>query len=32
LKGIVGMEHGNSKEGKEGELAVIEVYRKVDRF
>lgn len=32
FKGIVGMEHGNSKEGKEGELAVIEAYRKVDSF
>jgi hydroxypyruvate isomerase len=25
--GVVGMEHGNSKEGKDGELAVIEAYR-----
>lgn len=30
--GIVGMEHGNSIEGKEGELAVIEAYAKVDDF
>jgi len=30
--GIVGMEHGNSKPGKEGDLAVIEAYREVDRF
>lgn len=30
--GIVGMEHGNSKEGKDGEMAVIEAYRKVDDF
>jgi len=30
--GILGMEHGNSKPGKEGELAVIEAYRTVDAF
>ena len=30
FKGVLGMEHGNSKYGKEGELAVIEAYRKVD--
>ena len=30
--GIMGMEHGNSKPGKEGELAVIEAYAKVDNF
>lgn len=29
---IMGMEHGNSKPGKEGEMAVIEAYRKVDQF
>ncbi len=28
--GILGMEHGNSKPGKAGELAVIEAYRSVD--
>jgi len=28
--GIVGMEHGNSREGKEGERAVIDAYRAVD--
>lgn len=28
--GILGMEHGNSKEGHEGERAVIEAYRSVD--
>jgi len=28
--GIVGMEHGNSIEGAEGEVAVIEAYRAVD--
>ena len=31
-KGIMGMEHGNSKAGKEGELAVIEAYQLVDDF
>lgn len=31
-KGIVGMEHGNSIQGKEGELKVIEAYKKVDDF
>ena len=30
--GIVGMEHGNSLPGKEGELAVIEAYASVDQF
>ncbi|WP_375324111.1 hydroxypyruvate isomerase family protein [Flagellimonas sp. GZD32] len=30
--GIVGMEHGNSKSGKEGELAVIEAYKTSDSF
>jgi hydroxypyruvate isomerase len=30
--GIVGMEHGNSKPGKEGELAVIAAYRESDNF
>lgn len=30
--GIVGMEHGNSKPGKEGEEAVISAYRKADAF
>ncbi len=30
--GIVGMEHGNSKKGKEGEMAVIEAYVKADDF
>lgn len=28
--GILGMEHGNSRRGEEGELAVIEAYREVD--
>lgn len=31
-KGVLGMEHGNSKPGKAGEMAVIEAYRKVDTF
>lgn len=30
--GIVGMEHGNSIKGKEGELAVIEAYASSDNF
>ena len=30
--GIMGMEHGNSKPGKSGEMAVIEAYRKSDAF
>ena len=30
--GIVGMEHGNSKPGKAGEMAVIDAYRAVDNF
>lgn len=30
--GIVGMEHGNSMEGKAGEQAVIEAYAEVDKF
>ncbi len=28
--GVYGMEHGNSQEGKEGEMALIEAYREVD--
>ena len=31
-KGVMGMEHGNSQPGKEGELAVIAAYRKEDNF
>ncbi len=31
-KGIVGMEHGNSKPGVEGEKALIEAYIEVDSF
>ncbi len=30
--GIMGMEHGNSKKGAEGEMAVIKAYREVDNF
>ncbi|MDE0560981.1 TIM barrel protein [Algoriphagus sp. NF] len=30
FKGVMGMEHGNAMPGKEGELALIEAYRKVD--
>jgi hydroxypyruvate isomerase len=32
FKGVVGMEHGNSKPGKEGEMAVIKAYAEVDNF
>lgn len=31
-KGVMGMEHGNSKGGKEGELRVIQAYRESDDF
>lgn len=31
-KGIMGMEHGNARKGKEGELALIKAYREVDNF
>jgi len=31
-KGVIGMEHGNSQKGKEGELAVIQAYRECDSF
>jgi hydroxypyruvate isomerase len=31
-RGVMGMEHGNAKEGKEGELALIEAYRVSDNF
>lgn len=31
-RGVMGMEHGNAKSGKEGELALIEAYRTSDRF
>ena len=32
FKGVLGMEHGNSRPYKAGELAVIEAYKKVDNF
>ncbi len=32
FKGVLGMEHGNSMPGKEGEIAVIDAYRKSDEF
>jgi hydroxypyruvate isomerase len=31
-EGVIGMEHGNSKPGKEGELAVIQAYVTSDEF
>lgn len=31
-KGILGMEHGNAKPGKEGETALIKAYRESDNF
>lgn len=32
FKGVVGMEHGNARKGKEGEAALIKAYREVDNF
>lgn len=32
FEGVLGMEHGNSIKGKEGELAVIEAYKASDSF
>lgn len=32
FKGIMGMEHGNAKPGKEGEIELIKAYRDVDSF
>ena len=32
FKGVIGMEHGNSVKGPEGEMKVIEAYRKADSF
>lgn len=32
FKGILGMEHGNAKSGKEGEVALIKAYRESDAF
>lgn len=31
-KGVLGMEHGNAKPGKEGELALMKAYRDSDNF
>jgi len=31
-KGILGMEHGNAKPGKEGEQALVKAYREADSF
>jgi hydroxypyruvate isomerase len=31
-KGVLGMEHGNAGQGKEGELALIKAYREADNF
>lgn len=31
-EGVVGMEHGNSRGGREGERAVIDAYKEVDSF
>jgi hydroxypyruvate isomerase len=31
-RGVLGMEHGNAKPGKEGELALIKAYREADAF
>jgi hydroxypyruvate isomerase len=32
FRGIMGMEHGNAKPGKEGEMALIKAYRDTDSF
>ncbi len=32
FRGVMGMEHGNSKKGKEGEMALIKAYRDSDDF
>lgn len=31
-KGVMGMEHGNFREGKDGEVALIKAYRECDNF
>ncbi|MBL7856633.1 MAG: TIM barrel protein [Cyclobacteriaceae bacterium] len=31
-RGVMGMEHGNAREGKDGEVALIKAYREVDNF
>ena len=32
FKGVMGMEHGNAKPGKDGELALIKAYEESDNF
>ncbi len=32
FNGVLGMEHGNSRDGKQGEQAVIDAYKEVDAF
>ena len=32
FEGVMGMEHGNSMKGKDGEMRVIEAYKEVDQF
>jgi len=32
FQGVLGMEHGNARDHKEGEIAVINAYQEVDRF
>jgi hydroxypyruvate isomerase len=32
FKGVIGMEHGNSMPGKDGDQAVIDAYRAADDF
>ena len=32
FRGVMGMEHGNAKPGKEGEEALIKAYREADSF
>lgn len=32
FKGVIGMEHGNSQPGRDGETAVIKAYREADAF
>jgi hydroxypyruvate isomerase len=32
FRGVMGMEHGNSQKGKEGELVLIKAYRDSDDF
>ena len=32
FRGVLGMEHGNARPGKEGELALIKAYREADSF